>query len=75
MGLGTHNTQAGDVVVVFLVCDIPILLQKHDDHYTVVGETYGMFYPSLVEKSKGLLKLSFSERVHGREGYRDVRQR
>lgn len=43
MGFGTHNAQEEDVVVVFLGCTVPMLLRKHDGHYTVVGETYGMF--------------------------------
>jgi hypothetical protein len=72
MGFGTHNAQEEDVVVVFLGCNVPVLLRKHDDHYTVVGETYGMFQPGLVQNSKDLLKLSSSTRFNGWEGHRYV---
>jgi hypothetical protein len=53
MGLGTHNAEENDIVVVFLGCDSPMLLRKHEDHYTVVGETYGMFRHFLREKRNG----------------------
>ena len=43
MGFGTHDAQEEDVVVVLLGCNVPVLVRKHDDHYTVVGEYYGMF--------------------------------
>jgi heterokaryon incompatibility protein (HET) len=71
IGLGTHNAKEGDVAVVFLGCNTPMLLRKHDDYYTVVGETYSMFCPGPV---KGLLYMFFSARIHGREGYRNVEQ-
>ena len=43
MGIGTHNALEGDIVVVFPESQVPTLLRKRavEEHYTVVGETYG----------------------------------
>jgi hypothetical protein len=45
MGIGTHNALEGDIVVVFPGSQVPMLLRKRavEEHYTVVGETYGTY--------------------------------
>ncbi|KAK4540099.1 hypothetical protein LTR36_009764 [Oleoguttula mirabilis] len=43
MGLGPADTQAGDVIAIFLGCSTPLVLRPSDrgsDHFSVVGECF-----------------------------------
>ena len=40
MGMGPAATEEGDVIVVALGCDVPLMLRKESDHYLLVGECF-----------------------------------
>ena len=63
MGIGTHNALEGDIVVVLPGYQVPILLRKraHEEHYIVVGETYGTYSDPVGPLDGGLLDVV----VHG----------
>lgn len=53
IGLATENAKEGDVAVVLLGGNVPFLLRENEDHYVMVGESYGMgpFRSSVEEKT------------------------
>jgi len=57
MGFGTYNAEVGDIVVVFRGSQVPMLLRKreHEEHYTLVGETYGTYHDPFNTFQRGLL--------------------
>ena len=66
MGFGTYNAEVGDIVAVFPGSQVPMLLRKreHEDHYTLVGETYGTYHDPFQYFPKRLT-LYRSARLHG----------
>ena len=71
MGLATHNADIGDVVVVLLGSNVPFLLRKVDDHYILIGETYGNFGLPFTSLGTFFWANSLASAwLYGRRGYR-----